>query len=123
MGHPMSDDDKRRKALDALAAVDQEPENIKLHWPENIEIDGLKLVCTCVACPEQYEVFDGEQQVGYLRLRHGYFYAACPDVRGERVYESQPKGDGIFDDDERMPELTAAVNAIKEWMAKHDVAG
>ena len=33
----------------------------------------IKLIQTCGACPEQYDAFIGEEQVGYLRLRHGYF--------------------------------------------------
>ena len=43
----------------------------------------LKLVLTCGACPEQYDAFDGERQVGYLRLRHGHFTVTCPDVGGD----------------------------------------
>jgi len=80
----------------------------------DIDIDGLRLVCTCGACPEQYDVFDGDVQVGYLRLRHGWFRADVPVAGGETVYESYPKGDGIFEDDERLIELTKAIKAIKE---------
>jgi len=40
-----------------------------------MEINGYKLVLTCGACPEQYDVFKNGQQVGYLRLRHGFFSA------------------------------------------------
>ena len=38
-------------------------------------INGYRLILTCGACPEQYDVFDGDRQVGYLRLRHGHFRA------------------------------------------------
>lgn len=115
----MSDKDKRLDALEKLVAIDQEMEKIKSHWPEDVEIDGLKLVCTCGACPEQYDVFNANgAQVGYLRLRHGYFRADCPEVGGETVYTAQPKGDGIFDDDERQYYLTEAVAAIKAWWEK-----
>lgn len=78
-------------------------------------IGRYRLICTCGACPEQYDVFDEEtkQQVGYLRLRHGYFRADMDSCGGETVYESQPNGDGIFDDDERLPELTKAVAALE----------
>lgn len=79
-------------------------------------IDGYRLICTCAACPEQYDVQDSTgQQMGYLRLRHGHFRADVPDCGGETVYESTPKGDGIFEDDERMIELTNAVRAIDAW--------
>ncbi|NDD52705.1 hypothetical protein EBZ39_02295 [bacterium] len=55
-------------------------------------IDGYKLVCTCSACPEQYDVFnDNNKLVGYLRLRHGQFRADCPDVGGTTVYSSRPR--------------------------------
>lgn len=86
--------------------------------PEDIELDGYKLVCTCSACPEQYDVYDGDKKVGYLRLRHGYFRADAPVCGYDTVYESQPKGDGVFEDDERIPELRKAVAAIKNYHAK-----
>lgn len=81
----------------------------------DILIDGCRLIQTSIACPEQYEVFDEKsgQQIGYLRLRHGYFRADVPECGGETVYEADTKGDGMFDDDERMPQLTAAIAAIK----------
>lgn len=84
--------------------------------PADREIDGYKLVLTSLACPEQYDVYmpDG-QKAGYLRLRHGWFRADVPTCGGETVYESNPNGDGIFDDDERVPELTKAIAAIKTW--------
>lgn len=83
---------------------------------DEIIIDGLRLELTCGACPEQYDVFDGTgKQVGYLRLRHGYFRVDVPDCGGETVYEALPKGDGIFDDDERYHYLTEAIVAIKNW--------
>lgn len=86
------------------------------NWPEEeLWIDDLQLVCTCGACPEQYDVFDSKgHQVGYLRLRHGYFRADYPDVYGETVYESRTIGDGVFDDDERQIELKNAIAAIRK---------
>lgn len=112
----MSDEDKRRKALEALVAIDQELEAIKSYWPEDVEIEGLKLVCTCAACPEQYDVFNAAgTQIGYLRLRRGHFRADVPDVGGETVYEADTKGDGVFETEERILHLTAAVQKIKAW--------
>ncbi len=85
-------------------------------WPGDTEINGYKLKMTCAACPEQYDVFNANGiQVGYLRLRHGYFRADCPDVGGDTVYEAHARGDGMFDDDERIPQLTAAVNSIAAY--------
>lgn len=85
----------------------------------DIVIDGCRLIKTSLACPEQYDVFDEDtkQQVGYLRLRGGYFRADVPECGGETVYESNPAGDGMFDDEERMPELTKAITAIKKYHA------
>jgi hypothetical protein len=77
----------------------------------------LKLVQTCGACPEQYNVLRGDEQVGYLRLRHGEFYAACPDSGGQIVYQAEPRGDGTFEDDERDAYLAAALTAIEEWLS------
>lgn len=82
------------------------------------EIGGFKLICTCGACPEQYDVFDSSgKKVGYLRLRHGRFRADFGDCGGETVYESQTRGDGVFDDDERMVELGRAVEAINKRLS------
>ena len=70
----------------------------------------FKLVQTCGACPEQYDVFLDDKNVGYMRLCHGYFYAECC---GERVYESKTIGDGLFEFNERDEHLKAACKAIK----------
>lgn len=85
----------------------------------DIIIGRYRLICTCGACPEQYDVFDDTTgvKVGYLRLRHGYFRADYPDCGGETVYETETNGDGVFDDDERMPQLRAAVAAIEAAIA------
>lgn len=81
---------------------------------EDIIIEGHRLICTCSACPEQYEVFHNQsrQHIGYLRLRHGKFRADYPDCGGESVYDATTKGDGNFEDDERMEHLTNAVRAL-----------
>lgn len=81
-------------------------------------INGYDLYRTCGACPEQYDVYKDGVKVGYLRLRHGWFYAATPDCTGKRIYEARPKGDGIFEDDEREMYLTEAVNAIEEHITR-----
>jgi hypothetical protein len=74
---------------------------------------GYDLVQACFACPEQYEVYLGDERAGYLRLRHGCFRADYPICGGETVYYSEGmKGDGQFDDDEREFFLTEAVKAI-----------
>lgn len=110
----MDDKEKRLKALEELARLDEEL-GLDHGWPENREIEGLRLVCTSPACPEQYDVLDAEgKQVGYLRLRHGRFRADYPDCGGETVYVSNTKGDGVFIKEERIPELTNAVRKLLE---------
>lgn len=75
---------------------------------------GYRLVCTCGACPEQYDVFEDDKQVGYLRLRHGRFTVDVPDAGDEQIYEAFPRGDGIFDSDERNRYLEEACRAIRK---------
>lgn len=70
--------------------------------------EKIELVKTCEACPEQYDAFIGDKLVGYLRLRHGYFTVQYPNSSGEVVYEAEPKGDGLFEDEEREGYLAAA---------------
>jgi hypothetical protein len=85
-------------------------------WAEpDLNINGYTLKQTSIACPEQYDVLDSHgNQAGYLRLRHGSFRADYPDCGGETVYESSTKGDGCFEDYERIPELTKAITALDE---------
>jgi hypothetical protein len=78
-------------------------------------INGIRLNRTCAACPEQYDAFldDTGEQVGYLRLRHGHFGVWAPGAWGNLIYDADPQGDGIFEDDEREKYLNAAVRAIR----------
>jgi hypothetical protein len=75
----------------------------------NIQIGKYKLVGGGL-CPEQYDVFLGEKDVAYLRLRHGVFTAELND--GIEIYEAYPRGDGGFHDDERELYLNEAIKAI-----------
>ena len=74
----------------------------------------LELKRTCAAAPEQYDLFRDGRQIGYLRLRHGYFRAHYPDHNSsEPVYSTGVRGDGLFyDDEERSRELRAAAVEI-----------
>jgi hypothetical protein len=78
-----------------------------------MEINGFELVETSGACPESYDVKLNREIVGYLRLRHGHFRAEYPECGGRIVYTACPRGDGIFEHDERMFYLTKAVEQIK----------
>ena len=86
-------------------------------------LNGFKLIRTCIACPEQYDVYkvneDGsEENVAYLRLRHGTFRAECP-FNGPVVYKSTDmRGDGTFYDEERDQFLNEALEKVKEFYEK-----
>lgn len=76
----------------------------------------LRLVKTCEASPEQYDVLDGNnQEVGYMRLRWGYFRVQCP--LGGRVVYSSGVGDaycGLFPTEElRQLHIQKGLDAIK----------
>lgn len=72
----------------------------------------LRFKMTGMACPEQYDVFWGERQVAYVRLRHGSLTVRCPDVGGELVYEAEPEGDGCFEKKERDQYLRRCAAAV-----------
>ncbi|WP_457661680.1 hypothetical protein [Sinorhizobium medicae] len=74
--------------------------------------DRITLHQTCSACPEQYDAKLDGAQVGYLRLRHGWFRVDYPECGERTILEGYPKGDGIFDDDERDEWLSKAKFAI-----------
>lgn len=76
------------------------------------EKNGLELVMTCGACPEQYDVFKDGKQVGYLRLRHGEFRVDYPTCGEKTIFEAQPDGDGIFEPYERPLYMLKALRAI-----------
>lgn len=97
----------------------------KPDYGDEFVINGIRLVLTCWACPEQYDAFDERgRRVGYLRLRHGTFRVTCPDAEicRETVLLGEPAGDGRFDDNERMHWLTKAVDAINGWTNRRENA-
>ena len=49
----------------------------------------LRFEKTCDACPEQYDVFKGSKQVGYIRLRHGVLSCRYPNIHGKTIYAHQ----------------------------------
>lgn len=75
-------------------------------------IQAIRLERTSYACPEQYDAYIGAEYVGYLRLRHGIF--RVDNAVGGEVYRAYPKGDGIFECDERNDFLAAAKAAIAQ---------
>ena len=83
----------------------------------------IKLVRTSLAMPEQYDAFDESgEQVGYLRLRHSRFRVDFPTNGGQTIFEANPKGDGIFDDDERDFYVQQACDAIARKLSPEQSA-
>lgn len=72
----------------------------------------VRLEMTSSACPEQYDAYIDDRQVGYLRLRHGHFRVEFLGCGGETIYEANTIGDGIFDPAERDYHLQRATAAI-----------
>ena len=80
----------------------------------------IDLRMTCGACPEQYDAYIGELQVGYLRLRHGAFRVDVPQCGGEVAYAAYPEGDGCFTDSDQDHYLNEAKRAIANWLLFSD---
>jgi hypothetical protein len=82
----------------------------------DIMIHGYRLMRTCGACPEQYDVLDSQENVvAYLRLRHGSYTVSVPDVGGKVIYQAFPQGDGIFEDHERVKYLEESIKNIQRY--------
>ena len=77
----------------------------------------LKFEKTSSACPEQYDVFKGSKQVGYIRLRHGVLSCRYPNTHGETIYAHQFEDEwkGYFDNEE---ERTLYLNECKNALLK-----
>ena len=84
---------------------------------------SLRFEKTCDACPEQYDVFDGDKEVGYVRLRFSHLYASCPSVGGKVVYEAtigESGWDGCFENEaQREFHLGEIETAIEDWIKQN----
>ncbi|CAB4134451.1 hypothetical protein UFOVP273_71 [uncultured Caudovirales phage] len=63
--------------------------------------DIVEFRLTCMACPEQYDVYLGDKEIGYVRLRWGHLRVNYPDFMGKEVYSEQVGHEfcGEFHDD------------------------
>ena len=84
-----------------------------------MNIEDIVLICTCGACPEQYDAYYKDNKVAYLRLRHGFFHTSMPGTipsGGNVVYSAETIGDGLFTESERDFHLNKAKEAIVEHL-------
>lgn len=86
---------------------------------KKIELTLIVLDKTCLACPEQYDVYFNSFKIGYLRLRHGSFSVSTDSFVS--ISEYHPRGDGIFDEDEREEYLGRAVlDLLNHYQEKYE---
>ena len=76
----------------------------------------LMIEQTCDICPEQYDVYHDDEQVGYIRIRHGAMTVKCPDVGGKVVLCEMTDGDGGLTFKERPERMFRALNAITRYV-------
>jgi hypothetical protein len=76
----------------------------------------FELVQTSRAWPEQYDVYLDGEEIGYMRVRHGYYSA---EYKGVEVFCSYIDGDGFFDDGERDFYLRRGLGAIEDAMTNY----
>ena len=85
-----------------------------------VEDREYRLTCTRSACPEQYDVSLGSEDVAYLRLLHRGFTAQMPDADGEVVHRAtSAKGDEFSDEVERTDFLRAAIVAVDAYLQEN----
>lgn len=86
--------------------------------------EGVDLVQTCRACPEQYDMLLYGERVGYFRLRHSYYTVEVPGPSlnpEDRVLEEDycPGEDaGIFDPEHRESALLRGIWAVLERLTR-----
>jgi hypothetical protein len=119
MTEPLEDFFARLAEIYTLFPVSDTPNDIIIRKGTHTD---YRLVLSCPVCPEAWDVFLGDREVGYLRLRHGYFSARFPDCYGKVVFETtEIQGDGCFaDEKERMRNLKKAITRIHREVKKRD---
>ena len=85
---------------------------------KEINIMGLAFVQTCYEHPEQYSVWHGNREVGYIRLRWGKLRADWTGgkwIDREIYHKEDMEPEGHFDSGtERMYHLTEIAKIIKD---------
>ena len=77
-------------------------------------VRGLKFIEMGPINPEQYEVYDGDKMVGYVRYRFGYLSAEYLDVGMDEVFGRELKHEtGQMTDSERGRWLPVTARRLK----------
>lgn len=88
--------------------------------------EPYRVVLTCSACPEQWEIFIDDRQVGYLRCRHSKWRLDAPECGGETLI-SEPwhpeRGEYESDFGEERPAVFRRVFAALDRYLLADLAG
>ena len=83
---------------------------------KDVQIREYHFELTCLACPEQYDVYVGDLMIAYVRLRHGRLRVEHPDIGGKEVYKAildDWEDQGRFaDDEQRMMHLTKIADEL-----------
>ena len=90
------------------------PYAVETNEPVDYRIKGLWFKLTCGACPEQYDVFRGDEQVAYVRLRFGRLRVDIPDAGGETVYihDFDQEYKGVFSDEAERVKYLAEITEV-----------
>jgi len=81
---------------------------------DSVFIGLYELRLTSSGYPEQYDVYRGEEQVGYIRAEGMIAEARVPAHGGALVYDERIDGYGSFTQRERLKHLRRATLAIDD---------
>ena len=88
----------------------------ELNLCNDIQIREYYFEQTCLACLEQYDVYVGDLQIAYVKLRHGRLRVEHPYVGGKALYTAvldDWEDQGRFaDDEQRMLHLTKIADEL-----------
>ena len=85
-----------------------------------MRFEHFEFVKTCDACPEQYDIFKGDIEVGWVRLRYGILHAYyMGEVIYSRTFEDGYKGE--FSSDEEREHFLEVIAKEIAWEETQEV--
>lgn len=108
-----SNPEKLEEVIDRLLdeQIITEDEEKLIMSRDKITINGVDFVCTCYACPEQYDVYFHDQYIAYVRKRYGRL-RAHPVINGEIQW------DELFYQEDEDDKFSGVINNREETLAK-----